>query len=55
MRKKTTFLLIILGGVYLIVMLSRDLWQMLGAKNRVVEVEGEVQKLEEEREEKMNC
>ena len=42
------FLLFLLGGIYLIVILSRDLWQILSAKNRITDAEEQVEKLEEE-------
>lgn len=43
------FLLFLLGGIYLIVILSRDLWQILSAKNRITDAEEQVEELEEER------
>lgn len=48
MRKKITFTLFLLGGFYLIVLLSRDLWHILGAKNRVIEAEQQVVELKNE-------
>lgn len=49
MRRRLFLLAIILGGLYLIVVLSRDLWQILGSRQRLTEAETRVEKLAEER------
>lgn len=48
MRRRLFLLAIILGGLYLIVVLSRDLWQILGSRQRLTEAEERVDKFEEE-------
>lgn len=48
MRRRLFLLAIILGGLYLIVVLSRDLWQILGSRQRLTEAESRVEKLEKE-------
>lgn len=48
MRRRVVLLAILLGGLYLIVVLSRDLWQILGARQRLTEAEKRVEALEQE-------
>lgn len=48
MRRRLFLLAIILGGLYLIVVLSRDLWQILGSRQRLTEAQMRVEKLNEE-------
>jgi len=49
MGKKLSSWLILVIGVYLIVVLSRDLFRIVGSKKRLEEAEVEIQVLEEER------
>lgn len=45
MRKKLLVWFFLLGGGYLIVVLSRDLWRILSVKNRIIEAEQQVEEL----------
>jgi len=47
MRKKVFFLAFLVGGIYLIVVFTRDLWRVLSSRNRVVEAEDKVTRLQE--------
>ncbi len=49
MRKKIFFLVFLLGGIYLIVVLTRDLGQIIKVKDRLTEAEARVNKLETEK------
>lgn len=48
MRKKVFFLAFLVGGVYLIVILSRDLWRILGSRKRIETAAKRVEELEQE-------
>lgn len=51
MRKKVVLPVVLIGGLYLIVVLSRDLWQVLGSRSRISEAEEQVKILEKEQRE----